>query len=244
MQETRETQVQSLGQECSLEEEMATHSGILFWRIPWTEEPGGLQSIWSQGVRHHWAQHSMSEWTWVFIELLTSQNRDIDMMGLLVKEHSLPKNPNLKIKSRSLFRARLQWGDFICHFWMPLNTTLSVLLWHLSHTFSCSTDIDSLDYCIVSLFLLLSSCNLISTQQLNDILKCKESMSLFHWKCANDLPLISESNLRALLWPTRSYRLYFKFITYCSLPSTLCSSTWTSCYSVNAWSTHHFRSFA
>ena len=151
MQETRETQVQSLGQECSLEEEMATHSGILFWRIPWTEEPGGLQSIWSQGVRHHWAQHSMSEWTWVFIELLTSQNRDIDMMGLLVKEHSLPKNPNLKIKSRSLFRARLQWGDFICHFWMPLNTTLSVLLWHLSHTFSCSTDIDSLDYCIVSL---------------------------------------------------------------------------------------------
>ena len=39
----RETQVQSLGQEDPLEKEMATHSSILAWRIPWTEEPGGLQ---------------------------------------------------------------------------------------------------------------------------------------------------------------------------------------------------------
>ena len=39
----RETQVQSLGQEDPREEEMATHSRILAWRIPWTEEPGGLQ---------------------------------------------------------------------------------------------------------------------------------------------------------------------------------------------------------
>ena len=38
----RETQVQSLGQEDPLEKEMATHSSILAWRIPWTEEPGGL----------------------------------------------------------------------------------------------------------------------------------------------------------------------------------------------------------
>ena len=39
------TQVQPLSQEDPLEEEMATHSSILAWRIPWTEEPGGLQSI-------------------------------------------------------------------------------------------------------------------------------------------------------------------------------------------------------
>ena len=45
MQETQETQVQSLGQEDSLKEEMATHSSILAWTIPWTEEPGGLQSL-------------------------------------------------------------------------------------------------------------------------------------------------------------------------------------------------------
>ena len=41
---TQETQVQFLGQEDPLEEEMATHSSILAWDIPWTEEPGGLQS--------------------------------------------------------------------------------------------------------------------------------------------------------------------------------------------------------
>ena len=40
----QETWVRSLGQEDPLEEEMATHSGILAWEIPWTEEPGGLQS--------------------------------------------------------------------------------------------------------------------------------------------------------------------------------------------------------
>ena len=43
--------VRSLGQEDSLEKEMATHSSILAWKIPWTEEPGGLQSKGSQRVR-------------------------------------------------------------------------------------------------------------------------------------------------------------------------------------------------
>ena len=47
-----ETRVQSLGQEDPLEEGMATHSSILAWRIPWTEEPGGLQSIGSQRLGH------------------------------------------------------------------------------------------------------------------------------------------------------------------------------------------------
>ena len=48
----RETQVQSLGWEDPLKKEMATHSGILAWRIPWTEEPGGLQSLGLQRVGH------------------------------------------------------------------------------------------------------------------------------------------------------------------------------------------------
>ena len=47
-----ETQVLSLGQEDPLEKEMATHSSILAWKIPWTEEPGRLQSMGSQRVRH------------------------------------------------------------------------------------------------------------------------------------------------------------------------------------------------
>ena len=47
-----ETWVKSLGWEDVLEKEMATHSSILAWKIPWMEEPGGLQSTGSQRVRH------------------------------------------------------------------------------------------------------------------------------------------------------------------------------------------------
>ena len=48
-----ETQVRSLGQEDPLEKEMAPHSSILAWKIPWTEEPGRLQSMGSQRVGHN-----------------------------------------------------------------------------------------------------------------------------------------------------------------------------------------------
>ena len=48
----RETQIRSLGCEDAPEEGIATHSSVLAWRIPWTEEPSGLQSIESQRVRH------------------------------------------------------------------------------------------------------------------------------------------------------------------------------------------------
>ena len=51
----QETRVQSLGQEDPLEEEMTTHSSILAWEIPWTEEPGGPQSMGSQRVGQDWA---------------------------------------------------------------------------------------------------------------------------------------------------------------------------------------------
>ena len=53
----RETWVQSLGQEDPLEEEMATHSNTLAWKIPRMEEPGKLQSMGSQRVRHDWVTH-------------------------------------------------------------------------------------------------------------------------------------------------------------------------------------------
>ena len=52
MQETQEIQAHSLSREVPLEAGMATHSSILAWRIPWTEEPDGLQSIELQRVRH------------------------------------------------------------------------------------------------------------------------------------------------------------------------------------------------
>ena len=50
MQETQEIHVQSLGREDPLEKEMAPHSSILACKVPWTEEPGGLQSMGSQGA--------------------------------------------------------------------------------------------------------------------------------------------------------------------------------------------------
>ena len=52
MQETQETWVQSLDREDALKEGMATYFSVLVWRTPWTEEPGGLQSIGLQSVRH------------------------------------------------------------------------------------------------------------------------------------------------------------------------------------------------
>ena len=56
----QETQVQSLGQEDPLKKEMATRSGILAWKIPWTEKTGRLQSIGSQRVGHDWATNTFS----------------------------------------------------------------------------------------------------------------------------------------------------------------------------------------
>ena len=55
----QETRVLSLLQEDLLGKEMATHSSILAWRIPWTEEPGGLQSMGSQRVRHNLATNTL-----------------------------------------------------------------------------------------------------------------------------------------------------------------------------------------
>ena len=52
VQKPQETWVRSLGGEDSLGEEVATHSNVLAWKIPWTEELGGLQSVGSQRIRH------------------------------------------------------------------------------------------------------------------------------------------------------------------------------------------------
>ena len=74
MQETQETRVQSLGQENPLEEGMATHSSILAWRVPWTEETAGLQSMGSQRVgrdlvTEHVRKHLLSSLSAVWNDL-------------------------------------------------------------------------------------------------------------------------------------------------------------------------------
>ena len=60
----QETWVWSLDQEDPLEEEMATHSSIFVWRIPWREEPGGLESMGSQRVGYDWANENTRMYIW------------------------------------------------------------------------------------------------------------------------------------------------------------------------------------
>ena len=67
----QQTWVWSLGWEDPMEEGMATHSSVLAWRIPWTEEPGGLQSMGSQRVRHDWSDLAGTQaWTFCSVQLL------------------------------------------------------------------------------------------------------------------------------------------------------------------------------
>ena len=75
MQETQENWVWSLGQKDFLEEEMATHSSILAWKIPWTEEFDGLQFLGSQSVRHDLVTKQQQQflggsWLYLFLNLL------------------------------------------------------------------------------------------------------------------------------------------------------------------------------
>ena len=85
----QETQVPSLGQEDPLEKGMATHSSIPAWKIPWTEEPGGLQSMKLKRVRHDWVTNNFTFVTyldlWSGFEIrFLSIEADWDVFGLLV----------------------------------------------------------------------------------------------------------------------------------------------------------------
>ena len=83
MQETQEMQVWSRGGEDPLEEEMATHSSILAWEMPWAEEPGGLQSMGSQNSRVQ-----LSNWTGMYdskymVSFLREFSSSLTPMGCL-----------------------------------------------------------------------------------------------------------------------------------------------------------------
>ena len=86
-----EIQVQSLGQEDPLEKEMATHSSILAWEIPRTEEPGGRQSMGSQSVEHNLAtKHIMTVLAWLWRDKKTPPS-DMEE-GLMMEVWCLLKN--------------------------------------------------------------------------------------------------------------------------------------------------------
>ena len=67
----QETQIRSLGREDPLEKEMATHCSILAWKVPWTEEPGGLQSMGSQRAGHDGATNT---YTYTLVVFLLKQS--------------------------------------------------------------------------------------------------------------------------------------------------------------------------
>ena len=89
----QETRVWSLDREDPLEKEMATHSSILAWRIPWTEEPGGLQSTGSQRVGHDW------------VTLLTYLPFDpeIPLLGIHPEKTIIQKNMYTPVFTAALF---------------------------------------------------------------------------------------------------------------------------------------------
>ena len=112
----QETQVQSLGWEDPLEEEMATRSSILAWEIPRTEEPGGLQSMGLQRVRHRlfgyarsWFQHAASSSLKVKSESRSAVSNSLRPQGLHSSWNSPGQNPGMC--NLSLLRGSSQPTD-------------------------------------------------------------------------------------------------------------------------------------
>ena len=112
-----ETQVQSLGWEDLLEKEMATHSSIHAWKIPWTEEPGRLQSMGSQRVRHDWAT-SLSLFKFVIAFLPRSKCLLISWLRSMSAVILEPR----KIKSITVYIV----SPSICHEVMGLDAMIFV----------------------------------------------------------------------------------------------------------------------
>ena len=134
----QKTQVRCLGQEDPLEKEMASHSSILGWRIPRTEEPGGLQSMGSQSVGHEWSglarTHTNLSFSYI-LSLRLSSICDVRCLGVLFKASSwwvrmvtfskaLILQEALKTESVSHLTAFLLWA------WMksPRHTLHSLIL--------------------------------------------------------------------------------------------------------------------
>ena len=144
MQETSKTQVQSLSWQDPLEEGMAIHSSILAWRIPWTEEAGGLQFIGSQRVRHDWSNLAHTG----AIVLLKSQPSHqglrtrrlpvwgpfLTLSGVTLHSISMPVNEaNLRPESLLWRYTAIYWLSFL-----PVGSSqlcLSDLFLFISHIF-------------------------------------------------------------------------------------------------------------
>ena len=115
VQEIQETQVWSLGQEDPLEEERAPHSSILAWKIPWMEEPGGLQFMGPKRVRHHWAIECIRACDWLSLKFVIGpfvfQHTfmlflvSTGCLGIATPENGFPNNELWNHSSANFFLA-------------------------------------------------------------------------------------------------------------------------------------------
>ena len=131
------TWVQSLCEEDPQEKGMATHSSILAWRIPWTEEPGGLQSMGSQGVRHNWANNTFTftifpllvqalGWKWWKMQNLGASNLECGLPTWLSGRDSTyqPRSHRMWVQSQG-------WEDPLGE---EMATLSSILTWKIPWT--------------------------------------------------------------------------------------------------------------
>ena len=107
MQETQETQVWPLGQKDPLEKDMATHSSILVWKVPQTEEPGGLQSMVSQRVRHNWTIGHSTQHRW------KEREREKEIVGGRGRKKA--EEGGLSPKSYTLYKNQTKWDHTLKH---------------------------------------------------------------------------------------------------------------------------------
>ena len=132
IKETQEVQVQSLGQEDPLEEEMTAHSSVLAWKIPWTEESGGLQSPKS------WTQLSNSQQQWFHNVTLSERDQILKICCLSIyMNNNKRQNSCVDKKKKSNQWLPLEVLLWWLHFWgdrniLCLNMHSSELTdWHL-----------------------------------------------------------------------------------------------------------------
>ena len=106
MQETREMCVWSLGREDPLKEEMATHSSILAWKIPWTEEPDRLQSMESQRVGHNWVTNTFTFKYFKYSEIWALMNKEESILASKIPRTEEPGG----LQSMGLQRVGHDWA--------------------------------------------------------------------------------------------------------------------------------------
>ena len=110
----QETQVWSLGQEDPLEKEIAIHSSILAWEIPWTEEPGRLQSMGLQRVGHDLAtkqrQPQMMKRPWSLFTLLQAEEEDLSRVThLCVRSRKTTGRQKARGREQQVYGTKMKY---------------------------------------------------------------------------------------------------------------------------------------